>query len=331
MTATDGATETDWAVACAQFAADWQRVWPRGDRVGLAVSGGPDSLALLLLAHAVLGADRIAVASVDHGLRADNAREAALVAQLCAARAIDHTTLTIALAPGSGVQQRARAARYAALGQWCADSALAALVTAHHADDQAETMVMRLNRGAGLRGLAAIHARARVPGNAVPLLRPLLGWRHATLARLVANAGVVAADDPSNRDPRFERARVRAGLAAAPWLDPAGLAVSAAHLAEADAALDWAVDRLGFADDAAGLTIHPGLPRALALRMLERVIAALGSSAARGGDVARWHDRLAAGKVATLAGVRGDGRGAVWRFAKAPPHRQRPDIPRDPA
>ena len=309
------------ASAVQDFAQALAAIAPVDTRLGLAVSGGADSMALLWLALRALGPNRLAVATVDHGLRAESAGEAALVAGVCAEQGLAHATLALALAAGPGVQDRARAARYHALGEWCQQQGLAALVTAHHADDQAETMVMRLNRGAGVRGLAAMRAVARVPGHDLPLLRPLLGWRRADLAALVVAAGWPVADDPSNRDARFERVRVRAGLAAAPWLDPAGLAVSATHLAEADAALDWAADRI-MAELGEDLTLAPGLPRALALRVLERVIARLGGTCPRGRDLAAWHDRLVAGEVATLAGVRGDGRGARWRFALAPRHRQ---------
>jgi len=310
--------------ARAAFADAWERLCPGPpDRVGLAVSGGPDSLALLLLAHDTLGPDRLAVATVDHGLRAQSADEAAHVARLCAARGLAHATLTLAMAPGTAVQERARAERYRALAAWCRAHDLAALVTAHHADDQAETVVMRLNRGAGLRGLAGMRPRAVVPGDTLPLLRPLLGLRRAALLAVVAEAGIAAVDDLSNRDPRHERVRVRQGLAAAPWLDPAGFAASAGHLAQADAALDWVADRV--CADMVGPVIDfaPDLPRALALRVLERVIARLGGTVPRGRDLARWHDRLAAGEIATLAGVRGDGRGATWQFAAAPAHKTR--------
>lgn len=308
---------TEWTA----FAVEWQRLWPGADKVGLAVSGGHDSLALLLLAETVLGADRFAAATVDHGLRAESAAEAAFVAQICAARGIAHQILTLSMAPGPAVQERARDARYHALGRWCRQQDLAALVTAHHADDQAETLVMRMNRGAGLRGLAGIRPRAVVPGDTLALLRPLLGRRRAALVALVAEAGIVAVDDPSNRDGRFERVRVRAGLATAPWLDPAGLAASAGHLAQADAALDWAADRLCADMVGPDIAIATDLPQALALRVLERVIAQLGGATPRGRDLARWHVRLVAGEIATLAGVRGDGRTRPWRFSVTPPHK----------
>ncbi|MBB3359255.1 MULTISPECIES: tRNA lysidine(34) synthetase TilS [unclassified Novosphingobium] len=293
--------------------------------MGLAVSGGPDSCALLLLAAAHLPG-QIAVATVDHGLRAQAADEARAVAALCADLGVPHHTLRVDLGGGSAIQARARAARYAALAGWARGQGLAALATAHHMDDQAETLAMRLNRGAGVRGLAGMRARAGVPGDpALPLLRPLLGWRRAELAAVVASAGVVAADDPSNQDTRFERVRVRFGLAGAAWLDTAGWAASAQHLAQADAALDWAAQRL-FAqgwDEAHGrLAVPDGLPQALALRVLELVLNAMGATPVpRGGELVRWHAALAAGQVATLAGLRGEGKGATWHFLRVPPHR----------
>ncbi|MDF8332952.1 tRNA lysidine(34) synthetase TilS [Novosphingobium cyanobacteriorum] len=310
------------AALTARFAEDLAKLWPTGQPVGLAVSGGPDSTALLLLAHAAIP-DAFAVASVDHGLRVESAAEAAMVAGLCAERGIAHRTITLALSGGAGVQARAREARYAALGQWLEDEGLGALVTAHHADDQAETLVMRLNRGAGLRGLAGMRARAAVPGTAQPLLRPLLGWRRGELVDICAQAGLSAVDDPSNRDPRFERARLRIAMAKADWLDRAALAASATHLAEADEVLDWAVAQAvgSLAPVGDALVWQPAGPRALQLRVLETVIARMGRSVPRGSEVARWHGRLAVGEVATLAGVRGDGRAAEWRFTPAAPHR----------
>lgn len=265
------------------------------------------------------------VASVDHGLRPEGAAEAAFVRRICADRAIPHATLTLALDRGPGVQARARAARYATLGQWAAASGLGALLVAHHAEDQAETMLMRLNRGAGARGLAAMRSRTQVPGHAqLPLLRPLLGWRRADLAGVVAGAGLVAVDDPSNRDVRFERARLRAAMTSADWLDIDGLAKSANHLAEADEALDWAAVRAiaTLREDAGALVWIPGdTPRVIALRVLEGVVARIGTSCPRGTEVSRWHDALALGRIATLGGVRGEARDGAWRFTPARPHR----------
>jgi tRNA(Ile)-lysidine synthase len=276
------------------------------------------------------------VATVDHGLRAEAADEARRVAALCARLGVPHATMRLNLDAGSAIQARARAARYAALADWAGRQMLDGVATAHHLDDQAETLAMRLNRGAGVRGLAGMRAGAVVPGAAhLPLWRPLLGWRRAELAAVVARAGVVAADDPSNRDRQFERVRVRAGLGGADWLAPGGWAASAQHLAEADAALDWTVARLfdqawqPAADGRGGaLAVPADLPHVLALRLLERVIVTLAplAPAPRGAELARWHQALAQGQVATLAGLRGEGqfgegKASAWRFLPASPHR----------
>ncbi len=210
-------------------------------RLGIAVSGGPDSLALLLLASAAFPGE-VAAATVDHRLRPESAGEAGFVAELCARLGLPHIVLTADIAVAGNLQSAARALRYRLLARWAAEAGIALLLTGHHADDQAETLLMRLDRGAGLSGLAAIRAATGIAGLAVA--RPLLGWRRAELAAIVAAAGLVPVADPSNDDDRFDRARLRKRLAAAGWIDPVPLARSAAALAEADAALDWAAGRL---------------------------------------------------------------------------------------
>jgi len=285
------------------------------------VSGGPDSLALMLLASAI-PTEPIAVATVDHGLRPESVAEAEIVACLCAERGLRHVTLRLDLKPGAGLQERAREARYAALGAWAQTAGLAAIATAHHADDQAETLLMRLSRGAGVRGLAAMRRRSSVPGFAeCALLRPLLGWRRSELAEVVAEAGLTPVLDPSNTDPRFERSRLRADLANISGLDLLAVATSAHNLAEADAAIEWAADR-SFAtistNRGAIVWIPADTPRAVALRVLERIVTRLGGKVPRGAAVARWYELLLDGKIATLGGVRGDGRLAEWRFRAAP-------------
>ncbi|MGV3511136.1 MAG: tRNA lysidine(34) synthetase TilS [Novosphingobium sp.] len=290
--------------------------------MGLAVSGGPDSLALLLLFHEVAPRN-FSVATVDHGLRTESASEAAMVASVCASREIPHRTLTLSLEKGSGVQERARTARYAELAQWARAEGLAAIVTAHHADDQAETMVMRLNRGAGLRGLAAMRTVAQVPGAPdLMLIRPLLSWRRVELQAVVSAARIVAADDPSNRDIAYERVRIREALTSSNRFDAKGFATSAQHLAEADQALDWMVARL-WSDvnqsvEALIWRAPADLPDALSLRVLERVLETLGTATPRGPDLVRWLTTLRSGGVATLAGVKGDARKGTWRFTLAP-------------
>jgi tRNA(Ile)-lysidine synthase len=277
-------------------------------KLGLAVSGGPDSLALLLLAHAALPG-QIAVASVDHGLRPEAAGEVALVERVARERSIPFKSLKVTLAPGN-TQARAREARYAALAGWAQAERLGAVATAHHADDQAETLLMRLNRGSGLAGLAGVRAATRIAGTEVPLLRPLLGWRKAELAAVVAAAGITAADDPSNADPSFDRARLRAALAEAAWLDPVQIAASAAHLAEGWQALEWYAEldwhEMVMRDDAApgglGFTYCANVPRVIAIETILKIIRELGGHATRA-EAARAWERLWAGENASLGGV----------------------------
>lgn len=310
----------------ARFAQALRAVWPEADdpqapRLGVAVSGGPDSTALLLLAVAALPG-RIEAATVDHGLRAENAQEAADVAALCAALDVPHVTLPVAVAPGN-VQGEARAARYAALADWARAQELSSVATAHHADDQAETLLMRLNRASGVAGLAGVRPRGHIPDTPVPLVRPLLGWRRSELVDVVARAGIHAADDPSNADDRFDRARLRKALADADWLDPAALAQSAAHLADADAALNWSADmeyNARVKREAFGLTYRPMAPKAIALRVVSRIVAEL-DAPARGGAVARLMDTLASGEPASIGSLIVRANAGGWSFAKAPVRR----------
>lgn len=317
------------AGAIARFAADLDALLPSDRRLGLAVSGGPDSLALLLLAAAARPG-RVVAASVDHGFRKGSRAEGEAVARLCKRLQVPHALLTIdwPQVPTTGLQERARGARYAALGQWARTEGLGAIATGHHADDQAETMLMRLARGSGLRGLAAMRRMARVPGAAdVSLLRPLLGWRRSELAEIVEAAGIEACADPSNEDERHERVRVRRFLAEAEWLDPAALADSAAHLAEADEAVEYAVDvawaKVRHHDDV--LFYTPGdAPAEIRRRVAARAIAALASEGdgeqLRGGELDRLLAQVEADGAATLRGVRVEG-GAEWRFTRAPARR----------
>lgn len=277
---------------------------------------------MLLLAHAALPG-RVAAATVDHGLRAASAGEAAMVAQVCAGLGIAHQTLKVAVAPGN-VQSEARAARYAALAEWMAQEGLAALATGHHADDQAETLLLRLNRASGAAGLAGVRARGLVPGTRLPLLRPLLSWRRAELAGVVAAAGLTAADDPSNADERFDRARMRKGIAGADWIDVPAMAASAGHLADADAALDWAAAREwseGVAKAPMGLIYRPQAPRAVALRVLDRIVRELDGAPARGGALARLFDSLLARQPASIGNLVARATPEGWVFSQAPRRR----------
>jgi tRNA(Ile)-lysidine synthase len=294
--------------------------------LGVAVSGGPDSLALLLLSEAV-APGRVRAATVDHGLRPESAGEAAFVEGLCAERGIPHATLPVAVSrSGKGLQAAAREARYAALGGWMRRDGIGTLLTAHHADDQAETLLMRLNRGAGLGGLAGIRAAAPFPqgGEGARLCRPLLGWRREALAGIVGDRGLAPIDDPANADEAYDRVRMRRRLAEAPWLDAASLARSAAALAEAEEALETVADER-FAERThreGGLYLDPeGLPRELLRRLVLRALGAIvPGDPPRGEQVAALIADLQSGAIVTLAGVKCSG-GKTWRFERAPPRR----------
>jgi tRNA(Ile)-lysidine synthase len=288
---------------------------PAPGRLGLAVSGGPDSLALLTLAHAAFP-ERIAAATVDHGLRAESAAEARFVAAICVDLGVPHAILTADEAIAGNLQAGARALRYRLLGAWAAHEGLAWLATAHHRDDQAETLLMRLNRGAGLAGLAGVRAHTEIHG--LPVIRPLLGWSRAELAAIAAPLDPVA--DPSNADPRYDRARLRERLAGADWLDAAAFARSAQALAEAEEALEWAAERL-YAERVADGAFDPtGVPAELRRRIVLTLLGA--AEPPRGPDLQRLLATLEAGGTATLAGVKCEG-GTRWTFAPAPPRRLR--------
>lgn len=314
-----------------RFAGALDPLWPEGRRdpqarLGLAVSGGPDSLALLLLAASALPG-RVEVATVDHRLRAASAAEAAEVARVCERLGVPHSTLAVEVAPGN-IQAEARRARYAALAQWVEARGLAALATAHHADDQAETLLLRLNRASGVAGLAGTRARGLVPGTELALLRPLLGWRRAELAGIVEGAGIVAVQDPSNSDDRFDRVRLRKALADTEWLDVEAIAESASHLADADAALDWAAQREwreSVRNVGLGTSYRPHAPRAVALRVLTRIVAALDGEEPRGSAVARLFDGLVAGQTCSIGNLVARPSFDGWTFTPAPKRRAESD------
>lgn len=260
---------------------------------------------------------------MDHGLRPESAAEAADVAAICSILDVPHETLAIKVEAGN-VQAEARAARYVALAEWMERRGLPALLTGHHADDQAETLLMRLNRASGVAGLAGARARTQVPGTRLALLRPLLGWRRAELAAIVSDAGLTAAQDPSNVDDRFDRARLRKALADADWLDVPAVAASAAHLADADAALDWAATREWqecVRSDGPGVTYRPSAPRAVALRVMTRIVAEMDGCEPRGSAVARLFDQLIARRPGSIGNLVVRPLAGGWAFSPAPRRR----------
>jgi tRNA(Ile)-lysidine synthase len=179
-----------------------------GARVLVAVSGGGDSQALLdVLARlrASLGFELVAH-GVDHGLRAEADAELALARGLASQHGVPFGISRLSVARGSNLQARARAARLAALRAAAASADTAVIATAHHADDRAETLLLRLLRGAGPRGLAVL------PPRAGDLVRPFIRARRAAIVAHLSRHGIPFATDPSNADPRFLRVRVRQDL-----------------------------------------------------------------------------------------------------------------------
>lgn len=316
--------------ALARFKQDLDRLVPAGTSMALAVSGGPDSMALLLLAAAVRPGEVEAV-TFDHGLRPESAGEATAVAGICRTLGIPHTILHAKWeSPATAIQERARTARYGAIGAWMTQRGLAVLLTGHHSDDQAETLLMRLARGAGVRGLAGMRPTSPLLGwPRLSLVRPLLSWRRDELRAICETCGIPSVDDPSNRDERFERARVRQAIGRAGWLDGRAVANSAAYLAEADEAIEWLVDGLwqknvDRADDKIALQVG-ALPREVRRRLLCRAIAALASEGQdrylRGPEIDRVLTRLETGGTATLRGVRCSAKGSRWTCVPARPRR----------
>jgi tRNA(Ile)-lysidine synthase len=307
----------------ARFEADLAPLAGPRAKIGIAVSGGPDSLALLLLAAAARSG-QVEAATVDHQVRPESRQEAEFVRGICERLGVSHRTLAVTVAGGASLQAQARSARYEALGEWAIGRDLDAVATAHHVEDQAETLLMRLARGAGLGGLVGVrHTRPLEPG--VTLIRPLLDWRRAELAAIVAAAGITPVDDPANRDPRHDRSRFRGMLAEADWADAERLAASARWLADADEALEWAVGplleqrvaRLGSA-----LTVDAdGLPREMQRRLLLAAFDRMGAHRPRGPELDRARKALRAGRAATLSGLKLDP-GPPWKLSVAPPRRR---------
>jgi tRNA(Ile)-lysidine synthase len=188
----------------------------------IAVSGGPDSTALLLMASEWAkrrGKTRIEAATVDHGLRPESADEAKAVGEICARLGVTHRVLHWKGAkPATRLQERAREARYRLLVDHAKALGADAVMTAHHADDQAETVLFRLLRGSGLAGLRGMDVMTARDG--MTIARPLIGLKKRDLIAFANARAAPFIDDPSNSDPRFARTRLRALLAR---LDEEGL------------------------------------------------------------------------------------------------------------
>ncbi|GLH78767.1 tRNA(Ile)-lysidine synthase [Bradyrhizobium sp. SSBR45G] len=263
----------------------------------LAVSGGPDSMALMWLAARwrsalAQGPDLLAV-TVDHGLRPDAAREARMVKQVARELGIRHRTLRWTDAkPATGLPEAARLARYRLLARAARQAGASHVVTAHTCDDQAETVLMRLLRGSGIVGLAAMAAVSERDG--LLLARPLLPLPKARLVATLRCAGVPCVDDPTNRDSTYTRPRLRALMPAlaAEGGDARTLATLAGRLARANAALELMADGAekylalrpagaGRGRPDHGQTFEPcafvALPSEIRLRLLMRAINRFGT------------------------------------------------------
>lgn len=271
----------------------------------IAVSGGPDSTALLWLAArwraSLKQRPQLLAVTVDHGLRPESGREARAVKALAASLDIPHATMRWTGAkPVTGVAAAAREARYALLVKAARKARASHILTAHTQDDQAETFLMRLSRGSGLAGLASM-----APVSAredVILLRPLLDLPKARLVATLRKAGVDFADDPTNRDPAYARPRWRQLMPqlAAEGMNARTIGRLVARLARANDALDAVADRafavllqrdLRKQRDLMQRADFLSLPPEIRVRLLQRV-------------VARWgHERPAEfAKVEGLAG-----------------------------
>ena len=221
--------------------------WKNAPALVLAVSGGPDSIALMWLAacwrKALLRGPHLLAVTIDHGLRREAAREARDVKHLARTLGLAHRTMRWTGAkPKSGVPAAARAARYRLLASAARDSGASHILTAHTRDDQAETLLMRLLRGSGIGGLAAMARESEREG--VFIARPFLNISKSQLIATLEAAGISYADDPTNRDTSFTRPRIRKvieGLAVEGG-DARNLARLASRLARANAAIEVLVD-----------------------------------------------------------------------------------------
>ena len=210
--------------------------------LGVAVSGGGDSIALLHLLKEFCDAREIGLraVTVDHGLRPEAAEEAAQVSHHCARIGVAHDTLVWQCWSGEGnLQNAARVARYDMMATWAKQRAITTVATGHTADDQAETVLMRLARRSGVDGLAAIQHRTLRHG--ITWVRPLLKARRNVLRRYLMKRDVCWIDDPSNEDERFDRIKARRALEllAPLGIDAAALTEVAENMAQARKALDW--------------------------------------------------------------------------------------------
>ena len=288
------------------------------DTIGIAVSGGPDSLALLLLAHHNFPS-RISAATVDHQLRHAAADEARYVARICKERGIPHETLHPASPITGNIQSSARAERYRLLSNWATQAGCNWIATAHHAQDQLETLLMRLKRGSGVAGMAGVRARN---GN---IIRPLLAFSKTELIAICTNAGITPIVDPSNDDTDFDRVRMRQWLSAGHPLGNDGPSRTAAAMADAAQALEWATAdlaarRIECRRDFVAINVSE-LPHEFERRLLITGLLLLQPDITpRGASIENAIKTLLAGNTCMIGNILCKG-GAIWHLCLAPPRR----------
>ncbi|WP_416899079.1 MAG: tRNA lysidine(34) synthetase TilS [Minwuia sp.] len=323
--AADGAPDDAIGRALARFEGE-------APLLAVALSGGPDSTALL---HLAIGwterhAGSVAALTVDHGLRPESGDEARLVAdRAAAAGAISHILRWTGPKPDSGIQDAARNARYALMLDWCREHGAAALLVGHHRDDQAATVLMRLQRGSGPDGLAAMRPATERDG--VLLLRPLLETGKTTLLDWLAAQGHPFVEDPSNRLDRFERNRLDRLLAAE---DPDGglagrLGRAAGRQARAVEALErWTADAeaalsRGGGNECTALDLEGwlALPDEIRLRLLGRAVARASGREPGLGALETALEQLASQARTNLAGALIERSGGLLHIRPEPPRR----------
>lgn len=214
---------------------------PEGERLAIGVSGGPDSLCLAMLSAELTD---VVCLVVDHGLRRESSEEAAWTVELLASHGIQAEQLNWeADKPAGNVQAEAREARYELMGEWCRQNGVRYLLTAHHQDDQAETLLLRLARGSGVYGLASMAPASQmlVHGEAIALIRPLLSFPKERLKQTLVDRGLPWIEDPSNKAEQYDRVKVRQLLANPPLegFRAERLAATAARLRRTRDALEF--------------------------------------------------------------------------------------------
>ncbi|MBO6521551.1 MAG: tRNA lysidine(34) synthetase TilS [Rhodospirillales bacterium] len=293
----------------------------RAPHVAVAVSGGADSMALATLADAWTRRNGgvLTALIVDHGIRPESAAEARLTAARLDQRSIRSVVLNWpGEKPSSGVQAAARTARYALLDSWCRENGVLHLLVAHHADDQAETFLMRLKRGSGPDGLAAMQRVREL--SSCRLLRPLLDFPKARLVATLKSNGLDWVEDPSNQSAKYARTAIRSELTDADN-DPRDFVIASGRFARAREALeastaDWlarnaALYPAGYLEF--GYRAWRTADEEIRLRVIARAARSIGGKVFTP-DIAaleRLAAKLEGGNGATLGGARFDPVGEV--------------------